>query len=159
MLEPEPSAKWAGCRSAREKERQARNAAETERDRASAAEKVAKNDRAVAEATVKFLHDDLLAQADPLLEPDRDLKLRTLLDRAAAAIAGRYDAAPLVEASIRQLIGDIYECLGEYDLTRVHLERAREIYQQQLDFNDAQLAGQYKQSGSAGNEPRALLTF
>ncbi len=113
MLEPEPSAKWAGCRSAREKEIQARNAAETERDRASAAEKVAKNDRAVAEATVKFLHDDLLAQADPLLEPDRDLKLRTLLDRAAATIARRYDAAPLVEASIRQLIGDIYECLRD----------------------------------------------
>jgi eukaryotic-like serine/threonine-protein kinase len=40
--------------------------------------------------------------------------VRTALDRAAAGIAGKFEAQPLVEASIRRTIGKTYEDLGLY---------------------------------------------
>jgi hypothetical protein len=44
--------------------------------------------------------------------PDPDLKVRTALDRAAARIAGKFEAQPLVEASIRHTIAGAYADLG-----------------------------------------------
>jgi tetratricopeptide (TPR) repeat protein len=80
-----------------------------------------------AEAVNDFLRHDLLAQASatmqarPDTKPDRDLKVRTALDRAAAQIEGKFKGQPLVEASIRQTIGATYEDLG------IHLEAQRQI--------------------------------
>jgi len=122
-------------------------AALKERDRATAAEQAAKQaeraaiedrNRAVAaEITAKavndFLQNDLLsqagasAQAHPGTRPDPDLKVRTALDRAAAGIAQRFEKQPLVEASIRQTIGNAYMDLGIYPEAQKHLERAIEL--------------------------------
>jgi hypothetical protein len=46
--------------------------------------------------------------------PDANMTVRTALDRAAAAVGGKFGNAPLVEAAIRQTIADAYRGLGIY---------------------------------------------
>lgn len=118
--------------------------AKVERDRAIAAEGQARHERnrsfaekqradteaATAKAVSDFLREDVLAQAGastqarPGTRPDPDLKVRTALDRAAARMAGKFEKQPLVEASIRQTIGNTYSDLGLYGDAQQQLERA-----------------------------------
>ena len=91
--------------------------------------------RAEQEARVvnDFLQKDLLAQASaskqarPDNKPDPNLTVRTALDRAAAKIVGKFDKQPLVEASIRQTIGDTYNDLGLYPEAERQIERAVDL--------------------------------
>jgi non-specific serine/threonine protein kinase/serine/threonine-protein kinase len=103
----------------------ARRAEAAQRSRAEA-------EAAVAQAVNEFLNRDLLAQASPDRQPDRDLKLRTVLDRAAKQVAGRFDRQPLVEAAIRRTIGETYHELGESTAAQQHLERALSLYRREL---------------------------
>jgi tetratricopeptide (TPR) repeat protein len=88
---------------------------------------------ATAQAVNNFLRNDLLSQASastqarPDTKPDPDLKVRTVLDRAAAHISGKFDKQPLVEASIRQTIGNTYGDLGLYPEAQQQLERALDL--------------------------------
>jgi tetratricopeptide (TPR) repeat protein len=106
--------------------------------RARRAEQVALRESATAEAVNGFLQNDLLAQASanvqaqPDTKPDPDLKVRTALDRAASRITGKFAAQPLVEASIRQTIGNSYKDLGLFLEAQRHLERALELRQRVL---------------------------
>jgi len=96
--------------------------------------------RAEAEARAinDFLRNDVLAkagasrQAQPDIKPDPDLKVRTALDRAASGIHGKFADQPLVEASIRQTIGDTYRDLGLYSEAQAQLERALELQRRTL---------------------------
>jgi tetratricopeptide (TPR) repeat protein len=113
--------------------------ARAERDRAVAAEertrdeaRKAQTEAAIATAVNDFLQNDLLAQAKPENEPDRDLKLRTLLDRASQTIGGKFDQQPLVEAAIRQTIADTYLALSLWAAAQSHLERAVELRRRHL---------------------------
>ena len=105
---------------------QERNHALTEKQRA-------EDESAVSKAVNDFLQNDLLAQAGASAQagsgtkPDPDLKVRTALDRAAAGIAQKFDKQPLVEASIRQTIGNAYVDLGIYPEAQKHLERAMDL--------------------------------
>ncbi len=78
----------------------------------------------------QFLQADLLAQASahnqarPGIRPDPDLKVRTALDRAAAKIGERFGSQPLLEASIRQTIGQTYYELGIYAQAVPQVEQA-----------------------------------
>src|SRR5262249_33223690 len=63
-------------------------------------------------------------QARPDTKPDPDLKVRTALDRAAAKIEERFTAQPLVEASIRQTIGNTYKDLGLYPDAQRQMEHS-----------------------------------
>jgi non-specific serine/threonine protein kinase/serine/threonine-protein kinase len=105
----------------------AESAMATQRDRALAAE-------AEARAVSDFLLNDLLAQASPVgqsysqLAIDRDMKVRTLLDRAAKRLGDKFKDRPAVEASIRRTIGRAYYQLGEYDKGREFLEEARRLF-------------------------------
>jgi non-specific serine/threonine protein kinase/serine/threonine-protein kinase len=89
---------------------------------------------AVAQAVNDFLQHDLLAQASaetqagPERPPDPDLKVRTALDRAAAGIEGKFRGQPLVEASIRQTIGETYLNLGLLEQAQGQLERAVSLH-------------------------------
>jgi tetratricopeptide (TPR) repeat protein len=125
----------------------AEKAAAQDRDRALSAERseAAEKDRAVAEsrradneaATTRnindFLEKDLLAQGDPKIQanperkPDPDLKVRTALDRAAERIQGKFAGEPLIEASIRQTIGESYYDLGLYAEAQRQWERVVEL--------------------------------
>jgi eukaryotic-like serine/threonine-protein kinase len=101
--------------------------------RASHAERAAIQERDTSKAVNDFLQNDLLAQAsattqaDRKAEPDPDLKVRTALDRAAAAIAGKFEKQPVIEASIRQTIGTTYRDLGSLREAAQQLERAYEV--------------------------------
>ena len=112
--------------------------------RARAAERRADSEATVARATSDFLENDLLAQADastqsgPKTKPDPDLKVRTVLDRAADRIAGKFDKQPEVEASIRNTIGQTYEGLGVYPDARKQLERALDLRRKVLGVEHRQ---------------------
>ncbi len=87
----------------------------------------------IAESVNDFLRDDVLAQASahvqahPGTKPDPDLRVRAALDRAAARIAGKFASDPLVEASIRQTIGNSYRDLGLFAEAQVQIERAVDL--------------------------------
>jgi hypothetical protein len=59
-----------------------------------------------------FLNIDLLGQANlnnqagPNIQPDRELTVRQAMDRAAGSVARKLEHLPLVEAAIRQIIGN-----------------------------------------------------
>jgi serine/threonine protein kinase/tetratricopeptide (TPR) repeat protein len=103
----------------------------------------ADREAATSKAVNDFLLNDLLAQASasvqarPDVKPDPDLKVRTALDRAAARIADQFDGQPLVEASIRQTIGDTYVDLGLYSEAQGQVERA-------LDLRHRVLGGEHR---------------
>jgi serine/threonine protein kinase/tetratricopeptide (TPR) repeat protein len=88
-----------------------------------------------SEAVNHFLQDDLLAQASashqaakgPNAKADPDLTVRTALDRAAAGIEGKFSQQPLVEASIRDTIGQAYINLGLYPDAQRQWERALDL--------------------------------
>jgi tetratricopeptide (TPR) repeat protein/tRNA A-37 threonylcarbamoyl transferase component Bud32 len=109
-----------------------------ERDRVLLEKRRADDETATAQAVNNFLQDDVLAQASarvqsrPDTKPDPELKVRTALDRAAAAIPGKFDRQPAVEASIRQTIGKAYFDLGVYPEAQRHWERAAELRQRTL---------------------------
>jgi non-specific serine/threonine protein kinase/serine/threonine-protein kinase len=92
----------------------------------------------VAQAVNSFLQNDLLAQASannqarPGTKPDPDLKVRTALDRAAAQIEGKFPTQPVVEASIRQTIGETYRELGLYPDAQRQVERALDLRRRAL---------------------------
>jgi serine/threonine protein kinase/tetratricopeptide (TPR) repeat protein len=102
-------------------------AAERESDgqRAEAAEEAA-----VARAALSFLNEDILGQASafgqagPDRAPNRDLKVRTALDRAAASVPGKFAGRPRVEAAVRAALGGAYRDLGEYGPARAQLTEA-----------------------------------
>jgi len=108
----------------------ARTQAFQERNRAVAEKQRADTESATARAVNDFLRNDLLAQASvsvqarPDKKPDPDLKVRTVLDRAAASITSKFDKQPLVEASIRQTIGNTYQDLGLYSDAQRQMDRA-----------------------------------
>ena len=102
-------------------------AAAADAKRARAAEAKAEEEEAVARAVSDFMRNDLLSQAGPRaranrrLAPDANLKMRTVLDRAAASIPGKFTRL-LVEATVRLTIGDAYADLGDYKAAQPHLE-------------------------------------
>jgi serine/threonine protein kinase/tetratricopeptide (TPR) repeat protein len=112
-----------------EAERAGREAsrANSEADRANTEAQKAKNEAAIAQAVNDFLTNDLLAQGSPLHEPDRDIKLRTIVDRAAANIEGRFREQPVVEAHIRNVVGETYFHLGRWGEAEAQLRRALKI--------------------------------
>jgi tetratricopeptide (TPR) repeat protein/predicted Ser/Thr protein kinase len=130
----------------------AEQAATSERNRAVSAEARAVHDRnvalvekrradteaATAKAITDFLQGDVLAQASvsaqarPDTKADPDLKVRTALDRAAARIAGKFDAQPVVEASVRQTIGNTYKALGLYPEAQRQFELTLELQDRAL---------------------------
>lgn len=122
-----------------------------ERDRAVGAEAKAvdERNRALAEkqradSVNAFLQDDLLAQAGPESQswaeatPDRDLKVRTALDRAAIKVGARFQGQPLMEAAVRETIGNAYEELGLYQEAENELNRAIELQRPVLGEDDVE---------------------
>jgi serine/threonine protein kinase len=125
--------------SAATQERDAALAAEeqarADQDRAVAAEAKAKTEKENAQATLDFLWQDVLARASPFNEPDRDLKVRTLLDRIADRLEKGSGKPALVEAAIRRMVGELYTDLGESQALR-HLEWARDVQLRELGEKD-----------------------
>jgi len=128
--------------------------------RAIQAEAGTRQERDVARAVGDFLLNDLLSygdpghQARPGLAPDRDIKLRTLLDRAAANLPGKCKDKPTVEAAVRETIGRVYATLGEFQAAEPQLKSALEIWSRVLGPQNADtllamsnLGAMYSQQG------------
>lgn len=96
----------------------------------------AQQEAATSQAVVDFLQNDLLAQAGSYsqaesgAQPDPNIKVRTVLNRAAAHIQGKFIKQPQVEASIRATIGQTYDELGLYPEAHAQYQRALELRQQ-----------------------------
>ncbi len=87
----------------------------------------AETEAKIARAVQEFLQKDMLAQASVYnhrLRPDPDIKVRTILDQAAAKVGDGFLDQPLVEASIRLTVGELYYQLGLYPQALVHLHPA-----------------------------------
>jgi len=129
-------------RTAAEEQRVAATAAaeivRADRDRALDAEKRAGAEKANAQAALRFLLADVLEQADPFREPDRDLRVHTLLDRAAQRLDGNKTMSPFVEAAIRHTMGTIYWRLGELEKGERQLTRAYQLQQQHAGLDHAE---------------------
>lgn len=67
---------------------------------------------------------DLLNNANPYIEPNSDIKLRTILDRAAESMDDRFADQPLINAELRMLIGQIYLNLSLFADARPQLDAA-----------------------------------
>ncbi len=90
--------------------RKAERAALLQRDRADA-------EAATAAAVNEFLQKDLLSEAGADQQngdaaPDPDVKVKTLVNRAAAAIPKKFAGKPLVEADLRDTLANTYLSLG-----------------------------------------------
>ena len=99
----------------------------------------ANREAAVAQAVNDFLQSDLLAQASAYNQskPDPNITVRTVLDRAAQRLNGKFDRQPEVEAAIRDTIGQTYQDLGQYAEARKQFERALGLYRQTLGARNA----------------------
>jgi len=104
--------------------------------RASKQRDIAERERARADAVADFLQNDVLAQADPGAQsgksPDSNIRVRDALDRAAASIEGKFAGHPLVEAAIRQTIGETYSTIGLLPSAGAQFERALALRRKHL---------------------------
>lgn len=100
----------------------------TQAVRAQHAERAAATEAAASRALSDFLRQDLLAQASPDNQRDRDLKLRTVLDRAAGRLDGRFVDQPLIEAAVRETLASTYIALGEFSAAEQQLVAARALH-------------------------------
>jgi eukaryotic-like serine/threonine-protein kinase len=100
--------------------KQARHAADQETARARA-------EAASAEAVARFVGEDLLGAADPENEPNRDIRLRVVLDRASRLLPTSLENQPLAAASLHTTIGRAYRNLGLYAEAVENLRTAYEL--------------------------------
>ncbi len=80
------------------------------------AAKRAEQESAISRAVNDFLQKDLLGQAsaENQSKPDPNITVRTVLDRAAQNIEGKFAGQPAVEAAIRETIGQTYSDIALY---------------------------------------------
>jgi serine/threonine protein kinase/cytochrome c5 len=89
-------------------------------------------EKANAQAALQFIQDDVLSQASPGIQPDRELTVRALLDRIAGKLDHATGRPPLVEASIRQTLGSVYTELGDYAKAIEHYQAALRVQREHL---------------------------
>lgn len=124
----------------------------------------ARRETATAKAINEFLRTDLLRQASAIGQAsggdaDPDIKVRTVLDRAAGRVAGRFPGRPEVEGSIEGTIGQTYLDLGLYSEAKKHLERSLEMERKTFGVADLSTLDIAETLGeayrSSGDLPRA----
>jgi serine/threonine protein kinase/tetratricopeptide (TPR) repeat protein len=95
--------------------------------RAVVAEQSAKEEKASAEAVLAFVRDKILAVGRPEGMGGgvgKDVTLRDAIDRAESQISEAFTNRPLVEASVRNTVGESYIYLGQPLSAIPQLERA-----------------------------------
>ena len=100
--------------------------------RALAAEAKAQVEKDNAQAALHFIQDDVLSQASPGYQSDRELTVRALLERIASRLDQATGRPPLVEASIRQTLGSVYTELGDYPKAAQQYEGALRLQREHL---------------------------
>jgi eukaryotic-like serine/threonine-protein kinase len=98
--------------------------------------RAASQSAAESAAISQFLQTDLLSQASPRHEQNRDLKLRTALDRAAAGMDERFSGEPAIRAALHETLGATYLVLGEYPTAHANLARAYALQRERAGPDD-----------------------
>lgn len=111
---------------------------------------IASQEKATLQDYVGFLNNEVFAQANPVEEPNRDVKLRFVLDRAAQRLSTQVPLRPDVEAAVRVTLGETYRGLGDYQQSLTHLQRAHDLYEERFGPNDLRTA-------TCGNELASTL--
>jgi tetratricopeptide (TPR) repeat protein len=91
----------------------------------------------ISEAVSDFLRNDLIASVTPANAKGREVTIHSFLDRAGENLETRFQDEPLVEASVRETLGNTYRHLGDFAAAERHLERACQLHQEQLGLEDA----------------------
>jgi serine/threonine protein kinase/tetratricopeptide (TPR) repeat protein len=86
----------------------------------------------ISQAVADFLTNDLLGSVAPEKAKSPEVTVRSVLDAASRSLQGKFEGKPLVEASIREKLGETYEKLGDYKAAEPHLQRAYQIRREQL---------------------------
>jgi serine/threonine protein kinase len=86
----------------------------------------------ISKAVNEFLKEDLIRSVDPHVAQGREVTIRSWLDTASQSVEGRFENQPLVEASIRETLGNTYRNLGEYEAAERHLKRVVQIRRDEL---------------------------
>lgn len=152
------------AQSAQRAEAEQRAAADEQRSRAENSEQAAKAEAAnakrsadEAKAVLDFFQNQVLSAARPEGQAGglgKDATIRKALDAAEPKIAAAFQMQPLVEASIRNVLGQTYRYLGESGLAIQQQEQTRSKRQLHLgpDHPDTlasmnNLAGAYQDAG------------
>jgi eukaryotic-like serine/threonine-protein kinase len=90
----------------------------------------------LVQSVATFLQKDVWVQDDFADGGDSDVLLRIMLNQAADKVGARFSAEPLVEASLRGVLGSGYASLGSNEDSREQFERAFRIYEQQYGIRD-----------------------
>ncbi len=129
---------------AKEAEEQQRLEAEKQRAIAMEQEKRANDKLELSERVLEFLLEDLLAQASPSQQgnsghkADPNLTVREAVKRAADSIESRFDERPIIQARIREVIGETQRQLGEYASSIEQLEQAVKLFAANVGETDMQ---------------------
>jgi len=102
----------------------------------------------LSQAVADFLTDDLLGSVAPEKAKSPEVTVHSVLDAASKSLEGRFEGKPLIEASIREKLGETYRKLGDYDSAEPHLERAYRIRAEQLGAEDLSTLTSMNQLGS-----------
>ena len=116
--------------------------------RARAAEREAREQAAIAEATTRFLNEDLLSAVAPEKQGP-DVKLREVLDAASGLIDERFPDEPLTRAAIHRTVGEAYSRLGQDEDAYAHFERALDIRREVLGDRHVDTADSLNDFGAA----------
>jgi eukaryotic-like serine/threonine-protein kinase len=128
-------------------ERAAKVAEAEQRSRAETALAKAAREAAIAKAVNDFLDRDLLQASSPLgqidrgFTPDANLKLRTVLQRAAKRIDGRFAQQPEVEMRLRTTVGFALSYTGDLKGALAQYEKAVPYFQRNLGLDDPTTLG------------------
>jgi len=90
----------------------------------------------ISDAVSSFLRGDLLESVSPIKAKGREVTVRSFLNTASENLEAKFKDEPLVEASIRDTLGNTYRQLGEYAKAELHLGLARQLYQEHLGLED-----------------------
>jgi serine/threonine protein kinase/tetratricopeptide (TPR) repeat protein len=110
--------------------------ADTEAERATLEAERARAEADISKAVNQFLNEDLLAAANPFAMPEKDVKLRTVVDLASEKVEGRFGEQPLVEAAIHETLANTYESLGDLSKAEHHSRLAMAIRLRVLGEHD-----------------------
>ena len=86
----------------------------------------------ISQAVVDLLTDDLLGSVAPEKAKSPEVNVYSVLDAASKSLEGRFEGKPLIEASIREKLGETYQKLGDYNAAEPQLERTYQIRREHL---------------------------
>jgi serine/threonine protein kinase/Tfp pilus assembly protein PilF len=88
-------------------------------------------ERARAETASDFL-STMFASIDPERAMGRDITVREVIDDAAAKVGEKFKDQPVVEASLRETLGETYHGLSRYPEAQAQFVRALELRKKEL---------------------------